>query len=361
MNRCANCESFISTNECIFCGHRNLEHNAENFPPVVWGEVRDNLVEKLMIDPEWMVEADNQLSWWPWFLRQDIYVSGLQEVEYQGREDVIIKVTAATKLGQSLNDDAVLSKLEEVNANFPFGSYFLEDGEVKVECSIAFGALTRSLFGYFHDLALVQTTYAHEIAQELSASGFLIIADSSHPESGTRLNPDELLLFYGAEEFEILDDVPVEVGRQTCRDQIKKKVLELGATIGFENEDVTFFNFENGDLGIGVRDYEPYSLKTGPGLVFQANIATLQSPMSLENLNAANMAITDNPYNLLSHFCSVNQVEGDGFFVVRLQAYVNLRVLALDAPIDHSVVTCINVVHHFRAAAHALRVLVNGE
>lgn len=311
MKTCPSCGFQTSSIHCIQCGHQIDEISTTKFPPVTWPEIRDHLVNRLMIDETWMVEGPDEITWWPWLLPQSIYVSSRMEMKTDELDEVGLRITVETFLGTALDRNQALDAVADLMIDYPFGSLVvLDDNRVAALSSVFIYSLSRGMLTLLHEEALIQATFATELARRLESQGVISTSPLSHPTSGTRETPDELVAnVYGPDVFSPLVDVShLYAIRDAVRVSWKNSMLRAGATAGFENDEVSFVTFPNNfDVGVGWRDEEFPSQKFGPSIVVWNNLGTFNEPSHPEALNALNLDLALNTEYGLGHIGGVTQ------------------------------------------------------
>lgn len=311
MKTCPSCGFQTSSIHCIQCGHQIDEISTTKFPPVTWPEIRDHLVNRLMIDEKWMVEGPDEITWWPWILPQSIYVSSRVEMKTDELDEVGLRITVETFLGTALDRNRALNAVADLMIDYPFGSLVvLDDNRVAALSSVFIYSLSKGMLTLLHEEALIQATFATELARRLESQGVIATSPLSHPTSGTRETPDELVAnVYGPDVFSPLVDVSHSFAiRDAVRVSWKNSMLRAGATAGFENDEVSFVTFPNNfDVGVGWRDEEFPSQKFGPSIMVWNNLGTFNEPSHPEALNALNLDLALNTEYGLGHIGGVTQ------------------------------------------------------
>jgi hypothetical protein len=309
MNKCPQCDRDISSNVCVVCAIQVSAPTAEDFPPITWKEIRDHLVDRLMIDPEWMIEDEDEFTWWPGLVPQSILVSSRVEIDPDDIAETLIRVTIESVLGTAIERSEALEVVAELMIDYPFGSIVvLDDNRVVALASVALYGRNKSLFSLLHEEALVQATFAQDISNNLVEEGVIVTNHPIHPTSGRRDERDELIrTVYGNEKFRPLhpDLFPM---RDSVRSYWRNSTLQTRGELGFENEDVTFITFEDRfDCGVGWRDDEFPSDKFGPSLMVWNNLAATRVPLSAEQMNSLNLTIALETDFGLGHIGGITQ------------------------------------------------------
>jgi hypothetical protein len=103
----------------------------------------------------------------------------------------------------------------------------------------------------FHQAVLIQATVAHEVASNYRATPGVTVLDSSHPQSGPRHKPDELLAIYSGD---VCGLPPVEgfcTYLSSARPIYRRLLQDGGLDAGFTNDEVDFFNDDRLDIAVG--------------------------------------------------------------------------------------------------------------
>ena len=286
-----------------------FKEDRNNFPPVIWSEIRDEFVRRLMIEEEWMIEGEESLTWWPGVVPQKLYVSSRIEIEVDDVTETLIRVTVESELGQAKDRTKALAVVADLMIDYPFGSFVvLDDNTVLAVASVAIYGYSRSLIGLVSEEALVQATFAQELALKLASDGVVEPTFSSHPVSGRRDVLDELVQnVYGNETF-----VPIHEGlvpmRELVREYWQKAILQGSVELGLKNDEVTFVTYEDRfDCGVGWRDGEFWAQKFGPSLMVWNNLAQTQNPLTDEEMNSLNLMIAFEYEYGLGHIGGVTQ------------------------------------------------------
>jgi hypothetical protein len=271
--------------------------------------VQDHLVRHLQIDPEWSLLEDDRLTWWPWLLPQVISVTGQGTYE-EGSTDNLLRITATTEVCTVDDAEFGLSLAEEANEGFPFGAFIFSDGILRVTSSLALNPLCRPLLYQLRSAALIQTTLAHELAQQLEgrsdSTPDVVVLGSAHPETGWRQEPDELLRIYGGDTF-LTHEVPELAERLAeVRPYYRDQLLAVGFEAGFSDEEVDYFNGPGIDVAVGRRDDGPWSTRYGLGLVVYTRfLPPMEEGLTPEDVNMMNEIISN-----VDHFSQLGCVSG---------------------------------------------------
>ena len=177
----------------------------------------------------------------------------------------MMRVTATTETLQVADEALGLQIVMEANRQFPYGAFILRDGIVRATSSVALNPLCRGMLTAFHQAVLIQATVAHEVAISFGdAPGATVSLASSHPQSGPREDPDELLEIYSGE----VCSLPLVEGPDTylssARPIYRRLLLDGGLGEGFSNDKVDFFNDDGLDVAVGTTDDEPLGHRFRP-------------------------------------------------------------------------------------------------
>lgn len=363
MKTCPSCGLNSLVTHCTRCGYQIDEISSTTFPPVTWHEIRDHLVNRLMIDDEWMVEGSDEITWWPWFLPQSIYVSSRVEMKTKELNEIGLRITVETFLGTAIDRDQALDAVADLMIDYPFGSLVvLDDNRVAALSSVFIYSLSKGMLTLLQEEALIQATMAAEIAQRLESRGVISMSPLPHPKSGVREIPDELVAnVYGAEVFLPLMDIDHLYDiRDVVRHSWKDSMMRVGANVGFENDEVTFMSFpDNFDAGVGWRDEEFASVKFGPSMMVWNNLGTSHVPAHPEALNALNLDLALNTDYGLGHLGGViqtcRQYNGNDVFtlthIAKLPTYL---VSEIKGNPDNTVINVRNAIAQATASARFL-------
>jgi hypothetical protein len=326
----------------------------EDYPPVTWLEVHEHLVRRLFIDDEWRVDDDQRFSWWPGFLRQDVAVTATDSGSATARPDALLRVRATTEVLQVREEALGLQIVAEANRQFPYGAFILRDHTIVATSSVALNPMCRGMLNAFHQAMLVQATVAHELAvQHREAPGVSILA-SSHPRSGRRDDPDDLLQIYAGEESAL----PLVDGfgdyLAAARPVYRQLLLDGGLEEGFSAEDVDFFNADQIDVAVGTIEGDPLERRYGPGLVVITRFLTPGSWIPAIEVNAMNDDISQ-----LADGSQLGPVLGDERAIkygLHTKTYLDQGFLASvrgDTP-DKLATEIVNAVYHSMATVRLL-------
>lgn len=150
--------------------------------------------EQLRIDPEWMIETQNGLTWWPGRHAQHIEVVG-RETDPSG--DVAEYVRIRTNFLKNCQPNPRLNpgiNLIMQNATMSGLVFDKQTGELDL-CSMV--RVHEGIRGWMAPLlsvaAMLQIIEAQNFAPMVAELAGVESAESGHPQSGTRREPDELV------------------------------------------------------------------------------------------------------------------------------------------------------------------------
>jgi hypothetical protein len=256
-------------------------------PPISWEEVKDHMVARLFIDPEWSQEGLNRFTWWPWFLRQDLYVEASGSFD-DGSNWIRVRVevpicTAPESLGLGLVEDA--------NARFPLGVFTWSDGLISLGSTWALNPLSRQLLSLLHEQALAQATFAHEQAIVWQELDDVELLTSAHPRNGPRNVQDDLLEIYAGDELSLPQVYDLKYALEAARPVVKQIMLAHGWEEGFSADDVDFYNGSGFDMAVGLIPDSPQARKFGYGLVVMIRLAPSPATLTRREANYANLDV----------------------------------------------------------------------
>lgn len=350
---CSGCGLEVSTNPCLICGTSIPEIPFDSFARIEWPEIQQHMKARLLIDEEWFLEDANSFKWWPWFLSQDVYVSEIIEIDPDGVPDQVVRVTVETELGYPTDAEEILKVVNELNNQYPFGSFLVIDGILLVTFSIGLNSRSRTLMTLLHNNALIQAIVAHDVARTLEEKGLIAIKYSDHPSSGRREDPDDLLSFYESSQF-VIDES--SDNRVLVRDSIRNMYLRDGVKIGFENDEVTFFNFDNHDFGVGWQDERGFSQRFGRGLLLLTNVAQTQGPVSLDVINDLNCMMAA-PNGLgVGHLGSVSGLQYPTHYSLQLVSFLSyVSVENNEFGLQGGTMSTMNALHQINSSGRILK------
>ncbi|MBI3965049.1 MAG: hypothetical protein HY329_05375 [Chloroflexi bacterium] len=156
-------------------------------------EILDFVYQKLQIDDEWSVRESRSFTWWAHQLAQRIWIDGPVS-EFGGQ---YYRIHAETEV---VCDVSVTDRLHEalaaMNANVTMSALVCDEatGRVVFHCSANFRRENRQAIAQaFFQAAAIQAATAAAQAEPLAQILGGRVADSAHPTSGARWQPDDLL------------------------------------------------------------------------------------------------------------------------------------------------------------------------
>lgn len=324
MELCRICGQPYSGAYCANCNVGSLEYK-QDFPNVSWAEVRDHLVKRLLLDDESIIHGDEEYRWWPAFLCQRVFKESEGSFN-DSSPDNWMEIVAETEIGR-MDDDLGFALSDAINSEFVHGAAIFNEGLLKLRTSFAFNPLNRSLLKVFHEYVLSQATIAHEIVINWKDIEGIEFAYSKHPVRGDRENWDDLLGVFWGDEYsggEILPDYQAALDQ--ARMLIPKMMEKEGWEPGFSNEDVNFFTFGHGSVGMGVRPADPENKKYGPGIYIYANNLKFQHSLEADESNFMNIIASElDGASQLGSFVSKNYI---GESAARVTSFIPYGPLA---------------------------------
>ena len=335
-----------------------------SFEPVTWLEARDHLVRRLMMDQEWVAEAENQLTWWPTPLPMTIEV--IESGVYPGSSDNWLRIRASTPIG-SMEEVLGRELASEHAASFPVGAIVFRDGELSLQTTLLMNPRNRSLLSLFHNSLLIQAAESLRIAIELNGLDDVGVNPSPHPVSGVRDGVDELVRIYAGDALNFAVDNDVLERYEAVRPMMRDVLVGLGYRPGFSNGEVDFFNlgFDADDpsdpLGQGAFDFavgfSPESdtdRRFGPSLVVMARVLPPGVAFTSTEASYANEDLAD-----LSHASVLGYVSGPsagpaGSTLTGIIPHLALSEWSKLPPISFTN-TIVNAVIHIASSAQMFR------
>lgn len=364
MNKCPSCDRVIKSHNCVVCGIQVKVPTSETFPPITWQEIRDHIVERLMIEPQWMIEEEDEFTWWPYQIPQSVFVSSRVELDLDDISETLVRVTIQSILGTAVDRPKALEAVADLMVDYPFGSIVvLEDDRVVALSSVALYGRNRTLLSLVHEEALVQATFAQDISAKLVNEGVVIVDHVPHPTSGLRAEPDELLrTIYGNPKFTSLHEVEDETIRNLARGYWKRSQLQPGRELGFENDDVTFITYEDGfDCGVGWHDDDFTTYKFGKSITVMNTLRIVSAPIGDEVMNSLNLALAFETQRGVGHIGAVTQQTHDEATFIRHIAVLPHYFLKTKNEMDGRVLTVFNGILQASASARFIHGLLNYE
>ena len=244
----------------------------------MWVRIARTFHTALNFDPQWHVENDHSITWWPNFLSQTIEADTFFMAGENPSEDIIVRVKIETPI--CLYSDQVWAEkvCHGENTFIPYGAFVAQDGLLKLTASICISPLNFEMTQLLHEIALVHIAAATKLAYYLTDENVegVTVVISEHPESGPRVIPDELARLFLPDQIGRSDlfGKEMEAVLRSALSEVKVWFLENGYTAGWEGEDVFFVDHSNLNYGIGIGFplVREFSEKYGPGLQIMASI-----------------------------------------------------------------------------------------
>ena len=344
---CPQCSVDVVTPVCLQCGAEVYPADSAHFPAVTWGEVQRHLIERLFIDEEWRVESEDCIEWWPWFLRQRIFVGSSGQWE-DDPEDNYVRVVAETFIAFA-PEELGLELALEANWECPIGAIVWENGAIKHRVALALNPQCRELLTLFHTQVLIQATLAHEFALAWAEELNLEIAMSAHPASGSRSEPDDLLSVYHGDWDPSQDIVNMNLRIHTARPLMRRVMNSRGWLDGYSAEDVDFYNGSRFDLAIGEMPDSHVSEKFGSGLFVLVRVLEPGRVFTPHDANVANLILSEQEFT--SFFGPVLAGPAAENFGSHMRMYLPYAYLAEKShPVDGLSIAITNAALHCAAA-----------
>ena len=349
---CQACNSTLSTSMCESCGTAVPAESRTSFPPVSWREVQDHFVQRLSIDAEWSALEDECLTWWPWFLAQQISVDSAGVFDDSSGENwmrIRTRIAIATA-----PEEVALKLVAQANMDYPFGVFMYEDGCIFLGSTLALNPQCRGLLILLHHQALIQAAVAHKFALDhRDLEGFAPCV-SLHPSSGLRQVPDELLSIYGGEEFSLELKPDFDVLMTEARRLVTGIMTSHGWSHGYSADEVDFYSARGFDVAVAVIPGTDLEARFGPGLMVMTGAIPPGLTFTLEEANFANhdVSLLDGS----SQLCGVVTGPGAQSFGSHFRAYLPYGFLAEVGSSPASLaINIFNAVSHMATASARLR------
>ncbi len=273
-------------------------------PPVTWSEVPEHLIRRLFMDPEWIVQEEARLTWWPWFLAQSFSLTSAGYFGEGDDRDPWLTVTANIDIAQ-VPEDVGLQLASEVNNTFPLGAVVYDEPVLAMRSTLTLSSLNRNMLRLFHEAALAQATVAHEVALFLQDRGFEV-CESAHPSTGLRAEADEMLNFFAGSERAVppAPDLIEKIHR--ARPRYLEELLSLGGlSEGWSNDEVDFVTVRESpllDVAIAQPADNPDNARYGSGIRLYVRILPPGSQFPLAALNYVNLDLLNwSPMTMLGN------------------------------------------------------------
>lgn len=334
--------------------------------PLDWSEVRAHLSESLMFEDEWVFEEDDALWWQSFILPTRIYVSARGQFG-DDATDTWIRVTAETSLLRA--DEEVGSVIAaELNAIYPYGTFFWVDGLVTGMTSMAFNRLSRGELTLFDNAVLGQATVAH-IGLEMATKAVNQLSESvwaefddlhpGQPSMPTRLQRDDLLgIHWGerdlGENHALEPELAVLKRWESARIRYESLMTGQGWVQGFANESVIYFDDGNGlSVGVGIRPDSRWSQRWGPGLDVVVNVSpALEEAPDFLVVNDGNLRLATEGLSVLGNLVCY---ESESFSSLAVESYLPTQHLARRGGSDSGLATAVfNAVGHIGSGSRSV-------
>lgn len=162
----------------------------EDIGPVVL----DYLFRSLQIDAQWSLRESRGFTWWPYRLRQRVWVEPARlDADY-----AIVRVHAESSLLKDVpNSQSSLERVNALNASdASMSAYVFEPGEQRLvmHCAADFHqGNAQWLSALFSGAAAIQAADAHITAERAAAALGARPDETGHPRGGMRKKPDGML------------------------------------------------------------------------------------------------------------------------------------------------------------------------
>ena len=321
---------------------------------ITWGYLRDWLVRELMIDAEWLVDGEQEFSWWPWFLRQRIAVTNVALLGKEPNQDVLIRVTATIDVLAYDDEKSGTAVVQGFNDFFPFGAWVWNDGVISMTSSLAVNRQCLDLLPQFRDACLVQAAHSHETVRHLSEELRELALVSAHPTSGLREAPDDLLSIYRDGQFHLETSAATVSAFRVGRERCAGILADFGIDRVVAGPTCDAYEVNGQMVSIGEEFDSPTASSFGPGLAVLVVALPPGPRVPAEIVNDGNLVLAHAPTT--SHLGVLMSNEGApqyGSAIRTLLSYPYLAKLAHN-PADLGT-SMVNAVLHAAQAAHALK------
>jgi hypothetical protein len=256
---------------------------------VTWADVREHMINRLMIDAEWKVDGDEEFTWWPTPFAQRVAVSSAGDFD-DGEN--WIRVTASTAIASADEDLGVRLAFDYAHW-YPVGALIWNEGWLSLTTSLSLNPRCRGLLDWLHQAALIQAAVALRLASEWRDTDGIELSESAHPESGPRHDADELVEIYACDRFGLQSVSDVRKCYENARPHLRDALLGGGYAPGYVNEDVDYFTLDDDgfDLGIGFLPHAWQTERYGLGLFVRARILGYGQAFDEQHTNLANTDI----------------------------------------------------------------------
>jgi hypothetical protein len=149
--------------------------------------------DALEVPAEWSLEAHRNFTWWPHHLAQHVWA----EPPRMSNEIEVVRVHASTDLLRRVpGSDATMERLSALNRFATLSALVWERESAEIMLHAAAYAHARNvswLLPLLKAAVVLQAAEAHAQVEELAAQFEAEPAESSHPTSGRRRDPDDVL------------------------------------------------------------------------------------------------------------------------------------------------------------------------
>ncbi len=243
-----------------------------------WARISRTFHAALCFDPQWYIENDHSITWWPNFLSQSIEAEAFFMAGENPNTDVTVRVTITTPVCLYADQAWAENVCHGENTFLPYGAFVASGGLLKLTGSVVVSPLNFEMTQLLHEMALVHVASATKLAYcviDANIEG-VTVATSEHPESGPRAIPDELARLFLPDKIarsDLFDD-EMESALRSALPEVKDWFIAHGYTSGWEGEDVFFVDHPklNDGIGIGFPLVKEFPEKYGPGLQIMASL-----------------------------------------------------------------------------------------
>ena len=325
----------------------------------MWVRIARTFHTALNFDPQWHVENDHSITWWPNFLSQTIEADTFFMAGENPSQDIIVRVKIETPV--CLYSDQVWAEnvCHGENTFIPYGAFVAQDGLLKLTASICISPLNFEMTQLLHEIALVHLAAATKLAYYIADNNVdgVTVVISEHPESGPRVIPDELARLFLSDHLSRSDlfDEEMESAVRDSLPDVKAWFLDNGYTAGWEGEDVFFVDHPklNAGIGIGFPLVKEFPERYGPGLQIMASILPAVPEHDVRDFcNDLNLRILENQNS--SQIGPIFGVLDSGDLNIRIYLGAFYLRKRLDSSQEALVVAVTNAMIHMSAAVMRL-------
>ena len=272
------------------------------FPRVTWDELREHLITRLMMDPEWIVDGPDRLDWWPTPLPMTIQV--LDEGTFPDSTENWLRLSGATRIAD-VEESLGRQLASEYAPDYPVGALIYQEDALYLTTIYSFNPRNRTLLYWFHESLLIQSAIALEFAREWSGLDGIAISTRPHPSSGVRDDVDDLVRIYEGDQFGLdVREIALE-HFAIVRLMLKDTFSRDGYQPGFSSDEVDFYNFgfdaddtealSNGafEFALGFMEGTDLERKLGPSLRIVARVLPPGVSFDDEQVTHVNNALCD--------------------------------------------------------------------